>query len=203
MTSHLRKGALVAIDPRTGAELTTWAFQYNPETLIRQILPIRPGGEKEQQPGASRPGDPPCEEVYLGLELDAADDLERGKPGAAGLGLLPVLSALELLVDRAPGGWERTAGGEQDGVGTPLLLFAWGEHRRAPVRIAACTITEEAFDADLVPIRARIELALQVLTYGDSPASHPGRRLFREYLQARDRLATLYRPPSGAITQRP
>ena len=203
MTSHVRKGALVAIDPRTGAELMIWTFQYNPETLIRQILPIRPGGEKEQQPGASRPGDPPCEEVYLGFELDAADDLERGKPGAAGLGLLPVLSALELLVDGDPTDRESKAEEKHGISGAPVLLFVWGEHRRAPVRIAACTITEEAFDADLVPMRARIELALQVLTYGDSPASHPGRRLFREYLQARDRLATLYRPPSGAITQRP
>ena len=55
-----------------------------------------------------------------------------------------------------------------------------GQPVRAPVRIAACTITEEAFDVDLVPIRARIDLTLQVLTHRDSPENHPGRRLYRE-----------------------
>jgi hypothetical protein len=112
--------------------------------------------------------------------------MERGKPPADRLGLLPVLSALELLFDEA------ATSPEPKAVETPPLLFAWGEHLRPPVRIAACIITEEAFDADLIPMRARIDLTLQVLTYGDSPEGHPGRRLYREYLQTRQRLASEY-----------
>jgi hypothetical protein len=184
MTSHLRKGALVAIDPRTGAVLTSWAFQYNPETLVRQILPITLGGEGEQQPG-----DPPCEELFLSFELDAAEGPELGKPGVAEPGLLPALSALELMVYSEPDGRERTSEEEHRIAGAPLQVFVWGDHRRAPVRIAACTITEEAFDAELAPTRARVDLTLHVLTFGDSPPAHPGRRLFREYMQAKERLA--------------
>jgi len=117
--------------------------------------------------------------------------LAGGGPGAAPFGLLPALSALELLFDgAAAAAWRQEAGARLEDAGPPLLILEWGEHRRAPVRIAACTITEEAFDAELVPTRARVDLTLHVLTFGDSPAAHPGRRLFREYMQAKDRLAT-------------
>jgi hypothetical protein len=182
MTSHLRKGALAAVDPRTGAQRTAIPFQYNPETLVRRLLPRPPAGEPDPQPGLSRRGDPPCEEICLSLELDAA--------GAAADGLLPALSALELLFDgAAAAAWRLEAGALFETAEPPLLLLEWGEHRRAPVRIAACTITEEAFDAELAPTRARVDLTLHVLTFGDSPPAHPGRRLFREYMQAKERLA--------------
>jgi hypothetical protein len=191
MTSHLRKGALVAVDPRTGAPQRAIAFQYNPETLVRRLLPLPSDGELEPQAGRDRPGDPPCEEIGLSLELDAAGGMGGGGSGAAPLGLLPALSALELLFDgAAAAAWRQEAAAHLVEAGPPLLLLEWGEHRRAPVRIAACTITEEAFDADLVPARARVDLTLHVLTFADSPATHPGRRLFREYMQAKEQMAS-------------
>jgi hypothetical protein len=194
MTSHLRRGALTTVDVRTGAQRTAIPFQYNPETLVRRLLPRQqprpPDGEPDAQPGLSRPGDPPCEEICLGLELDAGDGTVGATAGAAALGLLPVLSALELLFDgTAAAAWRLEAGAHFEATEPPLLILEWGEHRRAPVRIAACTITEEAFDAGLVPTRARVDLTLDVLTFGDSPPGHPGRRLFREYMQAKERLA--------------
>jgi hypothetical protein len=199
MTAHYRRGALAALEPRTGAQRTVLAFQYNPETLIRQLLPGAPIGGGDPRPGPSRPGDPPCEEVFFSFDLDAAEGLERPDPQTVRLGLLPALSALEMLFDGAAAAvWRLEAGTHLVTAEPPLLLLIWGENRRAPVRIAACTIAEEAFDADLVPIRARVDLALQVLTYGDALPTHPGRRLFREYMETRERLAGAYRPPAGA-----
>jgi len=50
---------------------------------------------------------------------------------------------------------------------TPFTLFIWGEKRILPVRLLSFGITEEAFDASLNPIRAKVSLTLRVLSYTD------------------------------------
>jgi hypothetical protein len=190
MSPQLRKGALAAVDPRTGAQRTAIPFQYNPETLVRRLLPLPPGGESDPPPGPPRLGDPPCEEIRLTLELDAGDGAAGGNPSVDALGVLPALSALELLFDGAAASvWRLEASVHLVTPEPPVLLLLWDDHRRAPVRIAACTITEEAFGAGLVPMRARVDLTLHVLTFGGSPPGHPGRRLFGEYMHSVERLA--------------
>ena len=49
----------------------------------------------------------------------------------------------------------------------PLTLFVWGPKRVLPVRLSSLTVTEEAFDQGLNPIRATAKLSLTVLTYQD------------------------------------
>jgi hypothetical protein len=41
----------------------------------------------------------------------------------------------------------------------PLALFVWSQHRILPVRVTDFSITEEAFDPALNPIRAKVSLA--------------------------------------------
>ena len=48
--------------------------------------------------------------------------------------------------------------------GSPLSLFVWTEKRIVPVRVTEFSITEEAFLPNLSPIRAKITLALRVLS---------------------------------------
>ena len=60
----------------------------------------------------------------------------------------------------------------------PFILFVWGPQRVLPVRLTSLSITEEAYDPLLNPIRAKAELSLSVLSYHDLGILHPGHWLF-------------------------
>ena len=49
----------------------------------------------------------------------------------------------------------------------PLTLFVWSKNRIVPVRITDFSITEEAFDPPLNPIRAKVSLGMRVLSVDD------------------------------------
>ena len=49
----------------------------------------------------------------------------------------------------------------------PLALLVWGTARVLPVRLSELSITEEAFDPALNPIRAKVHFSVEVLTYDD------------------------------------
>lgn len=72
----------------------------------------------------------------------------------------------------------------------PLTLFVWGPQRVLPVRITSFSITEEAFDTQLNPTRAKIDLTLQVLSYFDLKIENPGFSLFMAYQIAREAMAS-------------
>jgi hypothetical protein len=44
-------------------------------------------------------------------------------------------------------------------------LFIWGRARVLPVRLTNFSVTELAFDQQLNPIQARVELGMRVLTF--------------------------------------
>ena len=72
---------------------------------------------------------------------------------------------------------------------SPLALFVWSTSRIVPVRVTDLSITEEAFDPTLNPIRAKVSLGLRVLSVDDLGFDHKGGSLFMGYLQAKERLA--------------
>jgi hypothetical protein len=72
-----------------------------------------------------------------------------------------------------------------------LTLFVWSKTRILPVRLTEFSITEEAFDAALNPIRAKISLGMRVLSVNDLGFSHRGDNLFMAYLQGKEELASL------------
>ena len=71
----------------------------------------------------------------------------------------------------------------------PLLVFVWSRNRIVPVRVTEFSVTEEAFDPDLNPIRAKVSLGLRVLTTDDLGYAHRGGTLFLAYLRTREALA--------------
>src|SRR5204863_5656132 len=71
----------------------------------------------------------------------------------------------------------------------PLTLFIWSKSRVLPVRITDLSITEEAFDPSLNPIRAKISLGMRVLSVNDLPFDHKGNSLFMSYHQQKESLA--------------
>jgi hypothetical protein len=70
-------------------------------------------------------------------------------------------------------------------------LFVWGPGRVLPVRLDGFSITEQAYDAALTPIRARADLDLRVLSYDDLPAGDPGHHLFLAHQVAKEALAAV------------
>src|SRR5262249_51838594 len=90
---------------------------------------------------------------------------------AATSGVLPVLSALELLM--VPKGslsidLFNLGGGKKPHQHPPnelpTILFFWGPFRIFPVRITTLSITETEYDQLLNPVRAEVSVNLQVLT---------------------------------------
>ena len=57
------------------------------------------------------------------------------------------------------------------------------------MRLTEFSITEEAFDPALNPIRAKVSLGMRVLSVDDLGFEHKGGSLFMAYLQQKERLA--------------
>ena len=69
-----------------------------------------------------------------------------------------------------------------------LTLFVWSKERVLPVRVTELSVTEEAYDPALNPIRAKVSLGLRVLSIDDLGFSHIGSQLFMTYLQNKEQL---------------
>jgi hypothetical protein len=189
---RLVRGALVAIElPNPVTSIIV--FQFNPATMSRTLetQSVGDGGsifETQRLKGA------PVETISLDVEIDATDQLEKGEGGD---GIYPQLSALEMLI--YPQSALVVANSVMLGLGTlevvpptgPLILFVWGLKRVLPVRITDFSIAEEAYDANLNPIRATVSLGLRVMTYNDLPLTHPGYHLFLIHQVTKEVFATI------------
>jgi hypothetical protein len=192
------KGALVTVDPSSGATLTTIAFQYNPDELTRKLTPMPvDADDPEKRLLALRYKGAPRETITLKIEIDAIDKLGSSDTKSLSDGIYPQLSALELLVypqsaqvikidDLAKQGSTEIVSGYD----APFTLFVWGPRRVVPVQPTSFDITEQQFDPNLNPIRAKVTLALKVLSYSDLAPSHPGYSLFLAYQKGRESMST-------------
>jgi hypothetical protein len=196
------KGALIGVDPFNPVA-SVIVFQYNPDSLTR-TLEAQGGAEGGDRSELLRLKGPPVESIKLDVEIDASDQLETDNATALSVGIYPQLSALEMLI--YPKSALVIANTVLLAAGTievipamaPLTLFVWGAKRTVPVRLKEFSITEEAYDASLNPIRAKVSLGLRVLTYSDLPLAHPGYALFLAHQVAKETMATL--ASVGAIT---
>ena len=195
---RLIKGGIVLIDPETSAVQRIIVLQYNPETLSR-TLQVQGGGEGGDRSETLRLTGPPVETIKLDAEIDATDQLEfpDQNPNASQLGIHPQLAALETLV--YPPSTQLQANNTLAQVGTleilpmeaPLPLFIWSKNRILPIRLTDFSITEEAFDPALNPIRAKVSLGMRVLNVTDLGFAHTGGSLFMAYHQQKERLAAM------------
>lgn len=191
---RLLKGALVGLDPFNPLA-SVIVFQYNPDTMTRRLEARATGGEGERGEAFRLTG-PPKETITLSIEIDAADQLEQGNPLAVTMGIHPTLAALEMML--YPKSAVVIANTLLSLIGTievipaeaPMTLFVWGAQRVLPVRLTSFSITEEAYDPLLNPIRAKVELSLTVLSYNDLPLLNPGYTLFLAHQIAKEAMAT-------------
>lgn len=188
------KGALIAYQ-LPDLLPTVIVFQYNPEQLTRSLTGRTASGGGRGD--AQRTDGPPDETITLTVEIDAADQLERADPLAVASGLHPTLAALEMLL--YPKSTHVIENAALAAVGmieivppeAPLTLFTWGASRVLPVRLTEFSVTEEAYDPVLNPIRARVTLGLRVLTYDDLGLLSPGGSLFMAHQVMKEVMATL------------
>ena len=71
----------------------------------------------------------------------------------------------------------------------PLTVFAWSKSRVTPVRITDLSITEEAFDVNLNPIRAKVSLGMRVLSVNDVGFLSPAGAMYMIYQTTKEALA--------------
>jgi hypothetical protein len=189
------KGAIVGIDPLNPVA-SVIVFQYNPDAITRTLaVRAMAGGEEDQ--GTLRLSGPPEESIKLSIEVDATDQLEQGDPVAQASGVYPALTALEMLI--TPKSAVVIANEVLIRVGVievipmeaPMTLLVWGAKRIVPVRITELSITEEAFDTDLNPIRAKVDLGVKVLTYTELGLLSPGGALYMTHQIAKEVMATV------------
>lgn len=191
------KGGIVLLDPETGVVLRVIALQYNPEMLSRTLQIRGTTGESGDRLEALRLTGPPVETFKLEVEIDATDQLEfpDQNPLTAEFGIHPQLAVLETIVypDSAQlqinNGLARAGTLEIAPAQAPLTVFVWSKNRVLPVRLTELTITEEAFDPRLNPIRAKVSLGMRVLSVNDLPFEHKGSSLFLAYHQQKENLA--------------
>ena len=189
------RGGLVLIDDETGVVLRIIALQYTPDTLSRSLQIKGVSGESGDHMEALRLKGPPVETIKLEAEIDATDQLEAADNQATQVGLHAQLAVLETIVyplsSTLLANNSAASGGSIEIVPMrgPLTLFVFGPNRIVPVRITELSITEEAFDTSLNPIRAKISLGLRVLTVDDLGFRGKGGGLFMSYLLAKEQLA--------------
>jgi len=203
---RLLKGGLVLLDPETSVVRRIIVLQYNPETLSRTLEVQSVGGGSADFSEAMRLKGPPVETIKLEAEIDATDQLETADQTATQLGIHPQLAALETIL--YPESARLIENNQLAQAGTleiipveaPLTLFIWSKTRIVPVRLTEFSVTEEAFDPFLNPIRARVSLGMRVLSVQDLGFSHRGGSLYMAYQQQKERLAEMVQAGSlGAL----
>ncbi len=156
-------------------------FQFNPETLTRTMeIPERPGGGNARE--NAQASEKTYEKISFKAQFNASDDLGDEKVLARMFGVGPRLSALERMVQPmdAEGGLLGAAldavgdalglGGDSEPPSQPIprekfprTLFIWGLTRVLPIRITKMKITEQQFDFLLNPVRADVDLEMNVM----------------------------------------
>ena len=201
ISPRILKGGLVLLDPDTFNVLPNGiiVLQYNPDTFSRtlKIQGAEEGGDRSE---ALRLKGPPVETFKLDAEIDATDQLEFPdlNPNTVNNGILPQLCALETIVYPLSTTLQNNFSLAQSGtleimpMQAPLTVFVWSANRIVPVRLTDFSITEEAFDPALNPIRAKVSLGMRVLSIDDLNFNDKGGSLYMTYQQQKESLAKMY-----------
>jgi hypothetical protein len=203
----LLKGGLVVYPSQNpGPPPQVIIFQYNPEQLSRSLAmraaPRDPSNVGSAREDVLRVEGPPVETINISVELDAADQLAEPAQNQVTVqnGLHPVLATLEMLLYPTTEKAQLMAALAQQGqvqvcpADVPLVLLAWGKSRVVPVLLTSFAITEQAFDPNLNPLQAKVDLGMRVLTYMELKQGTVGYMAFLAYQRKKEMLAGQYQP---------
>lgn len=200
-SEKVSKGAFIAFYPKTDKPKII-EFQLNPESIRRSLQPQTTGVE-----GTKANNTREAISFVLYMDSHLGDDYFQSTNDEKSKGVLPYLSALELLLsnagsnsapspvsrsrglfsrfNREPINVERPVSRKE----TPLIALMLGESRTIPVRIRSLQITEQAFDKRLQPIRASVKVNLDVLTESESHSDPELEKLVRGYQRFKNTVA--------------
>jgi hypothetical protein len=194
---RILKAGIILPDPVTTQMTRIIVLQYNPDQLSRTLQVQAATGEPADRSEALRLKGPPVETFKIEAEIDATDQLEFPEQNqtATEVGIFPQLAALESLITPsraqlvAADNLLRAGAVEIAPMEAPLALFVWSVQRVVPVRVTEFSVTEEAFDTSLNPLRAKVSMSLRVLSVNDLGFEHRGGKLFMAYLKNKEDLA--------------
>jgi hypothetical protein len=175
-------------------------FQFNPTQVSRTpTIPRRPqASTKAGSTDARQQPCPPSETMSFTLRVDATEQLAQGNPIAAASGILPTLSALELLMVPKSSlsinlvSLSGSSGSHQSPPSSlPTVLFFWGPLRILPVTITSLNITETEYDPLLNPVRADVSVSLQVLQTGQLAGDTLGKAAYQYSQGVKEVMAAL------------
>lgn len=202
----LKGGLVVYASQDPGPPPQVIIFQYNPEQMGRSLA-LRAAPREPSNVGAAREDvlrvlGPPVETINLSIELDAADQLAEPAQNQATVqnGLHPVLATLEMLLYPTTEKAQQMLDLAQEGqvqvcpADVPLVLLVWGKSRVVPILLTSFSITEQAFDPNLNPIQAKVDLGMRVLTYMELKQGTLGFMAFLAYQRQKEMLANQYLP---------
>lgn len=190
------RAALVKIDPADGLP-TVIPFQYNLDALHRSLQPATVSGEPGGHSETVRFSGPPSEIITLIIELGGLGDLltPAQNTAAAQTGVYPQLYALETLIYPSLAQIQQATRMLNSGsmeiapIDAPLVLFVWGNKRVLPVTVQSMEVVEQAFDAQLSPLRALVSLTLRVVSYSDLDPGGADYSRFMQYAEVQKALA--------------
>ena len=192
---RVTRGAIIGFDPFNPLASVV-VFQYNPDEVTRSLEP-QAGATSGGRAEILRLTGAPTEKIDITIEIDATDQLEGGDSVATGTGIYPQLAALEMLLYpkslQVIANTIALAAGMIEVIPTeaPFTLLVWGLKRVVPVKLNSFRVTEEAHDASLNPIRAKVALQLQVLSYNDFSFTHPGFGVYMAHQVVKEALAVV------------
>lgn len=184
-TVNYLRGAFVAYEPGGYPDKKrTIPFRFNPENLSRQ-LSVEQGetGAAGAEGGGAAAGSAPGEQAAdassgslkeafsVLVRVDLADRVQGADRLPPELGILPEIAALEDLLYPVESDTEAPSDGTEATSAKPqkwTVLFVWGRKRVYPVRITGMTVNETDHNAELNPVRAEIDVALEVLGEADA-----------------------------------
>jgi hypothetical protein len=203
----LLKGGLVVYQSQNpGPPPQVIVFQYNPEQMSRSLVmraaPRDPGNVGSAREDVLRVLGPPVETINLSVDLDAADQLAEPdkNPDTVQNGLHAPLAILEMLLYPTTEKAQQMLDFAQAGqvqvcpADVPLVLLAWGKSRVLPVLLTNFSVNEQAFDPQLNPIQAKVDLGMRVLTYMELQQGTLGYMAFLAYQRQKEMLAGQYAP---------
>lgn len=182
LINYLR-GAFIAYEPGgypDGAKRIL-PFRFNPEVLTRAFHVeqgksgsgtegARKGSGKAEQAADAASGS--LKQTFtVQVRFDFDDRHQSAEGLSPALGILPEISALEGLLYPAESPQDKSSDGKEPVKARkqrPTVLFLWGKKRVLPVRITGMTVNETRHNCDLNPVRAEVDVQLEVLSDADA-----------------------------------
>jgi len=186
--SYLR-GAFIAYEPDGYPDKKrTIPFRFNPESLSRNLALEQGQGSQGAAAGGGSGGADAANEQNADaasgtlkesfnvlIRFDAADRHGAGHEASKNLppelGVAPEIAALEDLLYPAEAESSQSSDGSEPveaKARRPMVLFVWGKKRVYPVRITGMTVEESLYNRDLYPLRAEVDVSLEVLGEADA-----------------------------------